>query len=72
MEMEQLLKFLAQAYMFGYDEEFVFIIVDLGHKLGTTPWNFADNIKEVKNSFDNLSIDILHFIFFISFFFTFT
>ena len=48
MDIDQLLQFLVQAYRYGFDEEFVFIIVDLKDKLGSTPWKFADDEKKVK------------------------
>ena len=40
--MSELESFLNEARDFGYDESFVYIIVDLDDQLGKTPWKFID------------------------------
>ena len=42
LDMDELQNFLAEAYEYGFDESYVYIIVDLDDKLGKTPWKYID------------------------------
>ena len=46
--MLELHEFLKQAQEYGYNEEYVYIIVDLEDKLGKAPWKHIDNVNTAK------------------------